>query len=407
MVKKIFFTGNGCSRRYLDASRIKSYFEANGCVSVDSPSDADLIFLTTCSYKKSKVDECIENVVKYESYPGEVFVYGCLPGIALERLKGVFHGKYLVTKDLGRIDEYFPDFKVKIKDIPDANYVLLEKRGFKELIGTFFSRFKPNMDFFKSCKNFISRSALDEDTKNLRILRIANGCLGKCSYCAIKFSTGYIKSKPLSVCVDEYKKILEEGCRHIVIDAEDVGAYGADIGSSLDELFTSLSSVDGGYDVVWSIWTMSPDWAIKYQDVLKNLVSAGKLTRIKVDVQSGSERVLELMNRYPDLASVKSFFKHVREVNPNVRFHSQFIVGFPSETEEEFQMTISFIEEMKFDTLEISGYSSMNGTPASTLEGQISDETIMYRVKYMQNYLRKNGYKTRMQRHYMSAEKRR
>jgi len=110
-----------CHRRRLDATRLKNYLEANGCLLIDDPGHADAVFLITCAYKESKIKENIALIKKLTKCPGELIVLGCLPGTAPKIFKREFRGRSLPTKDFDKIDAFFPHFKVKFNEIPDAN----------------------------------------------------------------------------------------------------------------------------------------------------------------------------------------------------------------------------------------------------------------------------------------------
>lgn len=119
--KKIFITTNGCPRRNLDSMRLSKYFKANHCTIVMSPEEANYILFVTCSFKQSKENESFKYIEKYLKYKGELIVLGCLPDIAPNKFKRKYKGKYLSTRTLEDIDKLFSSFKIKFKEIPDAN----------------------------------------------------------------------------------------------------------------------------------------------------------------------------------------------------------------------------------------------------------------------------------------------
>ena len=216
----------------------------------------------------------------------------------------------------------------------------------------------------------------------MAIIRIARGCKGKCSYCAIRFATGKLKSKPLDICKIEYQSILERGYKKIIINAEDTGAYGLDIGITFSDLLIGLSSITPSNEIKWDIQTLSPQYALKYRDIFLELIKKGIISRIKCDIQSGNRRILQLMNRYSDVEKIISLLDDFRKTGP-VNLTSQFIVGFPSETQHEFYDTVELMKILKLTSYEVFPYSDRENTVSSMMSGKLSDVIIEQRMEYL------------------------
>lgn len=200
--------------------RVANYFILNKNKIVTDSKKADIIILFTCGFTKIKENENIKAIEEFKKKNGELYILGCLSAIAPQSLKKIFNGKVLSSKNLDKIDKFFPEFKIKFNDVPDANNI------------------------YNSVNNNKEKQA---------ILRIANGCLGHCTFCAIRFATGELRSKPLKNCVNEYKCLLEKGFKKFIINSEDCGFYGIDIGYTLSELLEHLSSINHDYKVEWFI----------------------------------------------------------------------------------------------------------------------------------------------------------
>jgi MiaB/RimO family radical SAM methylthiotransferase len=338
------------------------------------------------------VKESLEIIEKLKKYKKEIIIAGCLPEIAKNQLEKFFKGKTISTKDLEKIDEFFKDFQYKFSTVSDSNFphflpcelLLIFKT--KPLTKIF------SLNSFHLIKEFLAnmvQSRFSYNRSKTYFLRINQGCLGNCAYCSIKKAIGPLKSKPPENCLEEYKQILNLGCENVVILGDDVGAYGLDLNTSFPELLNRLSKIEQGFFVKWSIKEMHPQWIVKYYLDLLPFIQRGKIIHILCGVQSGSSRILKLMNRYSNIGMVQKVLKEFKKVNPNLKLSAQIIIGFPSETEEDFLKTIEFIREIKFNEVFIYPYSNQEGTIAFKLPNQIPDEIKRRRIKQIVSFLKK------------------
>ena len=390
MAKAVYIMNTGCQRRGLDASRLVGYFRSNACHITQDCSKADVIVLTTCGFFGPKEDRSMAAIKELARHKGRLVVLGCLSGTSPHRLKEEYHGEFLSPKDYDQIDSLFPEFTVKFKDIPDSNFQYMAPaapaapKGVVARVGMW------------------ARSSLGAARRGLRALtrtsgnrtaclRIATGCLGNCSYCVIRNATGRLKSKPVEACLAEYVRLLDRGYRRFVFQGEDTGAYGLDIGSSLPELFSRLSEADKGLPVCWSIFTLNPQWLVRYRAELLDYIRAGKLVCLEIDVQAASERVLDLMNRKYDVAEVAAIIAESKKANPDVKIHLQVIVGFPSETEDDFEQTLRFIQETRVDSLQAFQYTDMEETAASNLADKVPEQVKERRCSDLRDLRQRQG----------------
>jgi len=378
MPSTIFIKAIGCYRRMVDASKFARYFSLNGYDVLEGPENADYILFVTCGFKRSVENEAFGILEELKKYDGELIVVGCIPGTAPQRLKKTFDGKSLPTKRHNEIDSLFPDIHIKYRDVDDCIVPY-------------------NVKTSSSCDEAV--------IQDQAYLRIANGCNLKCSYCAIRLATGPLRSKAIDDLVSEYKKILSKGAKNIVFDAEDCGAYGLDIGSSFPELVSALERIDRGMDVKWGFQTMNPRWLVKYKDSLLDLVRRGKYTNIKCDLQSGSPRMLKLMNRYPNVDRVLDIFNEFKVSNPAIFEASIFLVGFPTETDDDYQMTLDAIERLDLDQVMVVPYTHMEGTKKFSASELVSKETKRKRMNRAMKLLKKRGYKRIVHGHFLDYTK--
>ena len=385
-VKKVALLSNGCRRRGMDATRLQRYFEANGLSLVQRYDQADLLVLLTCAYNQHHEDECFALIRRLRRLRGRLMVLGCLAGIAAERLRREFHGASLATKELDRIDELFPTFRTRWAEIPDTNHsldrlVIRQRNGPVCLLRRLISRFV----FDNLSADFTVEPEVEED---IGILRISNGCVGRCAYCAIHLATGPLRSKPMATCVAEYHRLLDAGYRKIEITGEDTGAYGVDIGTSLGELLTQLATVPTKCEAEWSLTAVNPVWVVRGLETLTGLIRQGSIKRLVCPIQSGSRRVLKAMRRYANVEKMKATLKAIRQAHPDLQLDTHILFGFPGETEEDFGETLQMLREIRFSDVMWFPYSDRDVTPAAEMDPKIDDVTMNKRKERLITLLR-------------------
>jgi MiaB/RimO family radical SAM methylthiotransferase len=217
-------------------------------------------------------------------------------------------------------------------------------------------------------------------------LRIAEGCAFKCSYCCIKFATGNVKSKPLETIVHEFKKGLAEGHKIFQLVCEDVGCYGIDIGSNFPELLRRLLAVEGDYQLV--MIDFGGHWLVKYYDQLRPLLlgNRDRFRELYVALQSGSNRILKAMRRPEKAEEVTSRLKELKREMPNLILRTTVIIGFPGETEEDFQQTVQAVRGIDFEAVELNRYEDRPGTVSSGMKDKIPEATIQRRIEQISQY---------------------
>jgi len=397
---KIFIYADGCKRRLLDAKRVFDYLTKNDYRVVDKIEEADIIILFACAASNEATWHALNRVKELLKYDAELIVAGCLPAIEKEELAKIFSGKTISTKDLENISIIFPEKKISFNKIDDANIYVMDLtlnssiRNLKKLL----RKLQLVEKLYVKTKDYVIERLFKEhsifrqlSSKNQPYcIRISWGCLGNCSYCVIKKGIGSHKSKPLDVCVREFRKGLDGGYKYFILTSDDTGAYGSDIGSSFPELLDELTKIDGDYEI--SIRAVSPHWVVKYVDELVEITKRRKISIFDIDIQSGDGRILRLMNRYSDTEKMKDAIIKLRKAYPDIALSTHIIVGFPSETEEEFMKSLRFVIEVGYRSGAIFPFSCIKSTKAAKMEAKLPKEEISKRIKYAKKYLKKEGY---------------
>ncbi len=407
-MKKVFIDAEFvCDRRKLDMTRISKYLLRNGYEIVDSPKKADVILISTCGFGNSLADTSFKKIKELKKYDGEVIVTGCVPDTDKKRFDYFFNGRSFSTKHIDEIETYFPGNKVSFSEIEDGNslWINLNRDKISDTFRLLFLKFnlikKAYVGFFDQMfRNNIGENHLILQTfygLNLPIddlydIRIASGCWQNCSYCAIKKGVGGFKSKPLDICLNEFKNGLEKGYSNFFLTAEDTGCYGLDINSNFPDLLDKIMNIDGEYRI--NIYALNPRWVVKYIDELEEIVKKGKIKAILIPIQSGDNRILQHMNRYSDVEKIKSAFMRLKKANSDLTLATHCIVGFPSETDQEFKETLDFIKAANLDLGIIMSMSIKADTEAESIEPKVSRKEISKRLRSAQKYLRNLGYMT-------------
>lgn len=357
-----------CNRRLLDAQKIASYFEKNGYKVVKQARDADVLFLITCGVSLERESNSIRRIHGLKKLSGELIVSGCLPAINPQKVSSIHKGVSIPTSELSTIDNYFPDtMQVGFSELGDANrYYLpatrvLGPNFFHVAIAKLTSLGRLPLQYM--LRKEIPRLIGNVFSKRNGVampcypIRVSWGCSHKCSYCGIRSAVGQFHSKSLETCLDEFKAGLNSGYREFELIADDVGAYGSDMGKTFPDLLNSLFDIQGIYTV--QIWNLSPIWLIKSQEAFMTVLRQGKISGIHYPVQSGSSKVLKAMRRYSDKNKIRESVKLMKKCCPKLTLTTDVIVGYPGETDEDIAETVNLLCNSQFDSVHVFLYNDV------------------------------------------------
>jgi threonylcarbamoyladenosine tRNA methylthiotransferase MtaB len=208
------------------------------------------------------------------------------------------------------------------------------------------------------------------------------GCACKCTYCAIRFAIGPIQSRPIADILEDIRNGILQGYRNIRLEGDSLGSYGLDIDQDLGELLDAvLDEIKDKKNIQIGVPDISPRYLDKCQKQIIRLAHENRLFNFYIPIQSGSQKVIDLMKRGYQVTAVKKQIMEIQKACPDIKFGTSLIIGFPGETEEDFKKTIDICKEIKFDYIYCHSYSDRKGTEASNLPGKISSETILNRSR--------------------------
>ena len=215
----------------------------------------------------------------------------------------------------------------------------------------------------------------------IHVIQICEGCLGSCTYCCTRFARGHLNSYSIKDIVSEARQAIEDGCVEIELTAQDTSAFGKDTGERLADLIKEVASLEGDFRV--RVGMMHPK---NIGNDLEDLIDAFKLEKvykfIHLPIQSGSDAVLKHMRRNHTVNDYKRIVYRFREEIPDITIATDIIIGYPTETEEDFMMTADLIEEIKFNLIHLSKYQHREGATSSSLDN-IPFEDMKRRSKYL------------------------
>lgn len=402
---KVFLESVSCTRRDLDTKKLSDYLRENNYTIVQSPSEADYIIVMTCGSTKELAAISLKSIEKLKKYNAELIVAGCLPETHESELRKIFPGKVLATKNLDAINEILPPATKQFAEIPDPHSRW--ERQNNQTARSVLTRIHAHIELMRKIDGFLYTNALKIVGKNIvhvtpfnRILpeqgqyyiSISRGCIYNCTYCVIKKGVGPLQSKRPDQCVNELKAGLQAGYHSFCLEADDSGPYGVDIGSSLPQLLRKMLDVPGDFSIKLS--HTHPEWLIKYQSELLDIFKQKRIDNILAPIQSGSDRILQLMARPYPITDVVNSLQAFRNVYKELSIGVDLIVGFPSENEDDFQDTLRVFDKVRFDYGILIPYSDNEGTKASFIEPKIPKKIVDQRMKTAVRYLRSQNYVT-------------
>lgn len=372
----IGFVSLGCSKNLVDTEMMIGLFKEHEYKIVNNPKEADIILINTCGFIESAKEEAINTILEMAEYKKNKCKYiiatGCLVKRYEEELK-----KALPEVDLFIACDNYDEFWKEIE------------------------RIIPREDTSSSYNLEYEKRIITTGDK-MAYLKIAEGCSNRCTYCAIPYIRGPFVSRKIEDILNEAKLLAKKGIKELIVIAQDTTKYGIDIYGEpkLANLLEELCKIDG---IEWIRFLYAYPETITDEliEVVKNNDKICKY--FDIPIQHIQDRVLKRMNRQSSGKSIKELMKKIRKEIPDVILRTTVIVGFPGETDEDFNELYDFIKETKFDKLGAFMYSKEDGTPAARLKEQIHHSTKKSRynkIMKIQQEISKQNLETKIGKEY-------
>ena len=341
---KVGLISLGCAKNLVDSEMILGMAQKGGMEIVQSPEEADLIIVNTCGFIEDAKKESISTIKEMHGYHKKLIVAGCYA----ERYKTK------LEREMPFIDKV-----VTLKDYPHFGDII------KNVMHDDSLKFGP-MDY----QNRVLA------TSNITpYLKLSDGCDNRCTYCAIPLIRGGFKSRPFEDVINEAKLLVKNGAKELNLISQDTTRFGSDFNierrSTLPDLINQISMIEGLMMV--RVLYLYPDEIT--DELLKEIQNNPKVAKyFDIPIQHISSSVLKRMNRRGDKEDLIHLFSKIRSMMPESVLRTTLIVGFPGETDHDFEELKEFVQNQEFDRLGVFAYSKEEDTPAYLFTDQLPDE---------------------------------
>lgn len=327
-MSKLFVKTYGCTLNKKDTENVVK--EHNFTEEFSEIKKADYIFINTCGVKEqtqTKILNFLKKLNENKIPQEKIIIFGCLVNIDKEAL---------------------------VSEMPNAKYFKVSE---KEKIESIINNIENNKSSNK---------------KNTQTIILSNGCLGSCYYCAVKFARGKLESKPIEKIIKEIEySVNEEKSKEILLTSQDNGCYGFDINENLNTLLKKIIEIKGDFKI--RVGMANPQ---HLKIIINELIEIYKNEKIykflHIPIQSGSNKVLKEMNRYYTIEDVYDIIEKFKKEIPDISIGTDIIVGYPTETENDFQETIDFIKKIKPNFINLSRFGMRKNIEAKKYKDLIS-----------------------------------
>jgi ribosomal protein S12 methylthiotransferase len=356
--RRVWLTTLGCAKNQVDSDKLSAVLEESGYTAASSIDEADVVMVNTCAFIEAAREESVDTIIDMETAKrddAKLVVLGCM------------------AQRFGmQVTEAFPQ----------ADAVLgLDRYG--ELVGTLdrLTGWQP-IRLTQSPMDILYTIRRPTLSTPYAYVKVAEGCDKPCTFCAIPLIRGTQRSRPPVNIREEMVELASAGAREVVLVAQDLAAYGRDIGApgGLEDLLRFVSDVDG---IEWIRLLYLYPREIRPALIAEIAANPKLVPYFDLSLQHANGALLRAMKRPGDGARHLSLIGDIREAVPGAATRSSFIVGFPGETDEHVEELADFLHEARLDWAGFFPYSAEEGTPAAELPGRVEAEVVSERLRYL------------------------
>ena len=370
MSKKATVITYGCQMNVNESAKMKQILQTMGYEIIEDIDDSDLVFLNTCTVREGAAVKVYGKLGDLKRLKEEkngkmiIGVTGCLAQEVRDEFikKTPYVDLVLGNQNIGRI----PDIIERIEKGEDVHVVMVEDED-----------------------ELPQRVDADFGDDIVASISITYGCNNYCTFCIVPYVRGMERSVPLHEIVKDVKKYTEKGYREILFLGQNVNSYGSDLADDTDnfaKLLRESAKIEGDFWIKY----VSPHPKDFTDEVIEAIADNSKIARmLHLPLQSGSTKILNAMNRGYTKEEFITLAKKIKEKIPDIGLTTDIIVGFPGETEEDFQDTMDVVNEVGFENAFMFMYSKRSGTPAATMAEQVTEQIKSERLQQLmqlQNY---------------------
>jgi MiaB-like tRNA modifying enzyme len=336
---KVYVEAYGCTQNYGEARLMQTALVGQGHVLTPTAQEADAHVLVTCTVVDATERRMVRRMRELATLDKPLVVAGCMAAAQRDRVKSI---------------------------VPQAR--LLPPRKWEQIVDL--------LGAGTACGD----RAADVESGSFgwhdAIVPIAQGCAGRCTYCITRFARGRVKSYPVEDLVAQVRSHVDRGVKELKLTGQDTAAYGLDAGTTLAELLKAIDGIPGDFRV--RVGMADPLTVLPITDELIEAYASDRIFKfLHLPVQSGDDGVLGAMRREYTVRDFEGIVAAFRRAYPEITLSTDVIVGFPGETEEQFEATMSLVRRVQPDIVNVTRFSARPGTPA----GRMPDQVVGWRVK--------------------------
>ena len=357
-MKRIALVSLGCAKNLIDSEMMLAMFPPEHYILSSSPEGADLIIVNTCAFIASAKEESLQTVFSLAQYGAKVAVVGCLAQRYFKQLQ----------EELQEADLIVP-----IKDYAELSSRLNELLGSDDIVP------------MNPLRRVISTSPYSA------YLRISEGCDNFCAFCAIPLIRGRFASRPFGEIIEEAKDLKHRGVKEISLISQDTTCYGKDFENHKPDIVDLLKALDEmGFYSIRLLYLYPSEIS---DDLIRFIASSKSVSHyFDIPVQCAGDHLLGLMKRHVTQKGTEELLNSIRSLCPDAVLRTTLIAGFPGETEEDVELTLAFLDQIRFDHMGCFTYSPEEGTSGAAMKNQIPEEVKIARRDRLMKKQRKISY---------------
>jgi tRNA-2-methylthio-N6-dimethylallyladenosine synthase len=351
----------GCQMNENDSETMAGLLVKEGFIPASSPEEADVVIINTCAVRRKSEEKAYSEL-------------GQMLKIKRKRKLVVGVAGCVAEKEREKLLERGADFVLGTRAVPRVAEVV--KRAIQ---GEKVALFEDHLD------EYTHEIPRIRTSRHHAWITIIHGCDRFCTYCIVPYTRGRERSRPMADILEEVRELAKQGYREVTFLGQNVDAYGKDLkdGSSLAKLLEEASKIEG-IERIWFLTSYPTDFSDELIEVIAKNPKVAK--SVHLPVQSGSNRILKLMNRRYTKEEYLALLEKIRSKVPDVAISSDIIVGFPTETEEDFMETVDLVERAQFERLNLAIYSPREGTVAwKYYKDDVPYEEKVRRMQFLMN----------------------
>jgi len=341
---KTYLEVYGCTANKSDANLVKGQLLKDNHEIVEKIDDADVLIILTCTVIDTTQQRMLSRLKELKKTGKKIIVAGCMASIQKELAQEILPDAQFLP----------PQYSHHITEVLGGKRIVFEEKN-----KTLFPKYHDSI---------------------FAPISISEGCNFSCSYCITSKARGKLRIFPIDETKQDICLALKQGCKEIQLTAQDTASYGLNTKTNLGELLTNVCTINGEYKI--RVGMMNPFTLLKNIDSIIKGYNDPKIYKfLHLPVQSGDNEILKMMKRKYTTDDFFNIVKQFRKHYPNLTLSTDIIVGFPTETDEQFQHTINLLEQIKPDVTNITRFSARPFTKAKSMKGRIKTEIVKNRSK--------------------------